>query len=99
MKLKTNTTITGSVPQSQDVRNEFINGMGTAEERIERLVPLFFSEEWRNENPNYTKNIPKTTETVFNETLNKQIKVAASAPATCDRLKKHNPSNIGNSGD
>jgi hypothetical protein len=32
----------GSAPQSQDVRNEFINGTGTAEDRIARLVPLFF---------------------------------------------------------
>jgi pimeloyl-ACP methyl ester carboxylesterase len=40
-----------SVPQSQEVRNEFVNGTGTAEDRIARLVPLFFPEEWRNENP------------------------------------------------
>ena len=77
----------GSVPQSQEVRNEFINRTGTAEERIARLVPLFFPEEWRNENPNYLERIPKTTETVLNETLNKQIEAAANAPATCDRLK------------
>jgi pimeloyl-ACP methyl ester carboxylesterase len=43
----------GSVPQSQEVRNEFVNGTGTAEDRIARLVPLFFPQEWRNENPNY----------------------------------------------
>jgi len=77
----------GSVPQSQEVRNEFINGTGTAEERIARLVPLFFPQEWRNENPNYLENIPKTTETILNQTLNKQIEASASAPSTCDRLK------------
>jgi pimeloyl-ACP methyl ester carboxylesterase len=77
----------GSVPQSQEVRNEFINGTGTAEERIARLVPLFFPEEWRNENPNYLENIPKTTEIVLNETLNRQIGAAANAPSTCDRLQ------------
>jgi pimeloyl-ACP methyl ester carboxylesterase len=77
----------GSVPQSQEVRNEFINRTGTAEERIARLVPLFFPEEWRNENPNYLENIPKTTETVLNETLNKQIEAAVSSPSTCDRIK------------
>ena len=64
-----------------------INGTGTAEERIARLVPLFFPEEWRNENPNYLENIPKTTETVLNETLNKQIEAAFSSSSTCDRLK------------
>jgi pimeloyl-ACP methyl ester carboxylesterase len=77
----------GSVPQSQEVRNEFVNGTGTAEDRIARLVPLFFPQEWRNENPNYLENIPKTTETILNQTLNKQIEAAANAPATCDRLK------------
>ncbi len=76
-----------SVPQSQEVRNEFMNGTGTAEERIARLVPLFFPEEWRNENPNYLENIPKTTETVLNETLNNQIAAASSSSSTCDRLK------------
>jgi pimeloyl-ACP methyl ester carboxylesterase len=77
----------GSVPQSQEVRNEFVNRTGTAEDRIARLVPLFFPQEWRNGNPNYLENIPKTTETILNQTLNKQIEAAANAPATCDRLK------------
>ena len=77
----------GNVPQSQEVRNEFINGTGTAEDRIARLVPLFFPQEWRSENPNYLENIPKTTEIILNETLNKQIEAAANAPSTCDRLK------------
>ncbi|MDW0154593.1 MAG: alpha/beta hydrolase, partial [Nitrososphaeraceae archaeon] len=75
------------VPQSQEVRNEFVNGTGTAEDRITRLVPLFFPEEWRNENPNYLENIPKSTETILNQTLNKQIEAAANAPSTCERLK------------
>jgi pimeloyl-ACP methyl ester carboxylesterase len=77
----------GSVPHSQEVRNEFVNGTGTAEDRIARLVPLFFPKEWRNENPNYLENLPKSTETILNQTLNKQIEAAANAPATCDRLK------------
>jgi pimeloyl-ACP methyl ester carboxylesterase len=76
-----------SVPQSQEVRNEFINGTGTAEDRIARLVPLFFPQQWRNENPNYLENIPKTTETILNQTLNIQIEAAANSAPTCDRLK------------
>jgi pimeloyl-ACP methyl ester carboxylesterase len=76
-----------SIPQSQEVRNEFVNRRGTAEERIARLVPLFFPQEWRNQNPNYLERIPKSTETILNQTLNKQIEAAANAPATCDRLK------------
>jgi pimeloyl-ACP methyl ester carboxylesterase len=76
-----------SVPQSQEVRNEFVNRTGTAEERISRLVPLFFPQEWRNENPNYLENIPKTTETILNQTLNQQIEAAANSAPTCDRLE------------
>ena len=76
-----------SVPQSQEVRNEFVNGTGTAEDRIARLVPLFFPQEWRNENPNYLENIPKTTETILNQTLNKQIEAATNSAPTCERLR------------
>ena len=63
------------------------NGTGTSEERIARVVPLFFPEEWRNENPNYLDNIPKTTETVLNETLGRQLESALNWQGTCDRLK------------
>ena len=73
--------------QARKFLSVLTNGTGTAEERIARLVPLFFPEEWRNENPNYLENIPKTTETVLNETLNKQIEAAFSGQRTCDRLK------------
>src|SRR5919112_1605998 len=40
---------------SQDVINRLSNGTGSAMDRIERLVHLFYPEEWRNENPNYLK--------------------------------------------
>ncbi|MDN5847052.1 MAG: alpha/beta hydrolase [Candidatus Nitrosocosmicus sp.] len=76
-----------SVPPSQEFLSVLTNGTGTAEERIARLVPLFFPEEWRYENPNYLENIPKTTETVLNETLDKQIEAAFSSSSTCDSLK------------
>jgi pimeloyl-ACP methyl ester carboxylesterase len=76
-----------SVPPSQEASNEFANRTGTAEERIARLVPLFFPEEWRNENPNYLENIPKTTETVLNETLDRQAEAFSIWQGPCDRLK------------
>ena len=76
-----------SVPPSQEVQNALANGTGTAEDRIARLVPLFFPQEWRNENPNYLKYIPKTTETIPNQTLSKQLEASANSEATCDRLK------------
>jgi pimeloyl-ACP methyl ester carboxylesterase len=76
-----------SVPQSQDVRNEFVNGTGTAEDRIARLVPLFFPQEWRNENPNYLKDLTKTTETISNKTLDQQIEAIFNWTGVCSKLK------------
>jgi pimeloyl-ACP methyl ester carboxylesterase len=78
---------TASVPARQEVLKEFANGTGTAEEKIARLVPLFFPQEWRNENINHHENKPKTTETILNQTLNKQLESAINWPSTCDRLK------------
>jgi pimeloyl-ACP methyl ester carboxylesterase len=77
----------GSVPPSQEFLSVLTNGTGTSEERIARAVPFFFPQEWRNENPNYLDNIPKTTETVLNETLSRQLEAVFNWPSTCDRLK------------
>lgn len=63
------------------------NRSGTATERIERSVPLFFPGDWRNENPNYLEIIPKSTETVSNQTINKQNEAISNWQGTCDRLK------------
>jgi pimeloyl-ACP methyl ester carboxylesterase len=76
-----------SVPPSQEFLSVLTNGTGTAEERIARIVPFFYPEEWRNENPNYLENIPKTTETVLNETLSRQLNAAVNWQSTCDRVE------------
>ena len=56
--------------QVKEVINAITNETGTAEDRIARFLPLiFFPEKWRNENPNYLESIPKTTETISNQTL------------------------------
>jgi pimeloyl-ACP methyl ester carboxylesterase len=44
-------------------------------------------EKWRNENPNYLENIPESTETVLNKTVEKQTEAFFTWPGTCDRLK------------
>ena len=54
--------------------NAITNETGTAEERIARLHPIFFPEEWRKENPNYLESIPKTTEIISNQTLSQHKK-------------------------
>jgi pimeloyl-ACP methyl ester carboxylesterase len=76
-----------SVPSSQQVLNALANGTGTAEERIARLVPLFFPQEWRNENPNYLEYIRRTTERIPNQTLSKQLEARGNWAGTCDRLE------------
>jgi pimeloyl-ACP methyl ester carboxylesterase len=76
-----------SVPSSPQVLNALTNGTGTAEERKSRLVPLFFPQEWRNENPNYLESIPRTTETIPNQTLSNQLEARGNWAGTCDRLE------------
>src|SRR5215207_9862037 len=49
-----------SIQPSMEVLNAMTNETGTAEDRIAKLHPIFFPEEWRNENPNYLESIPKT---------------------------------------
>jgi pimeloyl-ACP methyl ester carboxylesterase len=71
---------------SQDVINTLSNGTGTAMERIERLLHIFFPEEWRNENPNYLKDLPKTTETISNKTLDQQIEAIFNWTGVCTKL-------------
>jgi pimeloyl-ACP methyl ester carboxylesterase len=72
---------------SQDVVNTLSNGTGNAMERIERLLHLFFPEEWRNENPNYLKDLTKTAETIPNKTLDQQIEAIFNWTGVCSKLK------------
>lgn len=77
-----------SVLPSQEVINVLTNGTGTAEDRIERFLPLSFPEEWRNENPNYLEeDIPKTTEIILNETLDQHIEGLLNWTGVCNKLK------------
>src|SRR5918992_1754573 len=72
---------------SQDVINALSNGTGSAMDRIEILVHLFYPEEWRNENPNYLKDLPKTTETISNKTLDQQTEAIFNWTGVCTKLK------------
>ncbi len=75
-----------SVRPSQEVLNALTNETGTAEDRIERFLPLIFSEKWRNENPNYLEGIPKTTETISNQTLSHQLEAIVNWAGICNKL-------------
>lgn len=76
-----------SRPPSQQAINTLANGSGTAMDRRERLLPLLFPEKWRNENPNYLKDVPKTIETIPNKTLDQQIEAIFNWTGTCSKLK------------
>jgi pimeloyl-ACP methyl ester carboxylesterase len=76
-----------SVLPSHEVLNALTNGTGTAEDRIGRFLPLLFPEEWRNENPNYLEDLPKTTETIPNQTLSQQVEAIANWAGICNKLK------------
>ena len=69
-----------------EVLNAMTNETGTAEDRIAKLHPIFFPEEWRNENPNYLESIPKTTETISNQTLSQHKQAIANWTGTCNKL-------------
>jgi pimeloyl-ACP methyl ester carboxylesterase len=75
-----------SIQPSQEVLNAMTNETGTAEDRIARLHPLFFPEEWRKENTNYLESIPKTTETISNQTLSQYKEAIANWEGTCNKL-------------
>ena len=72
---------------SSQVINILSNGSGTAMERIEKFLPLFFPEKWRNENPNYLERIPKTIETIPNKTLDQHTEAMFNWTGTCSKLK------------
>ncbi|HJT84090.1 MAG TPA: alpha/beta hydrolase [Nitrososphaeraceae archaeon] len=75
-----------SIQPSQEVLNAMTNETGTAEDRISRLHPLFFPEEWRKENPNYLDTIPKSTEIISNQTLSQHKQAIANWTGTCNKL-------------
>jgi pimeloyl-ACP methyl ester carboxylesterase len=76
-----------SLPPSQEVQNALANQTATSEEKFSELVPLALPEKWRNENPDYLENLPISSETVLNETVEKQTEAFFTWPGTCDRLK------------
>ena len=72
---------------ASQVINILSNASGTAMERIEKFLPLFFPEKWRNENPNYLERIPKTIETIPNKTLDQHTEAMFNWTGTCSKLK------------
>jgi pimeloyl-ACP methyl ester carboxylesterase len=85
---QTTSSSTPEVMPSPEVMKVFTNQSGTSQERIQRILPLMFPEEWRMKNPDYLEKIPKSTETIPNKTLDNQLEAVINWPGTCNRLSE-----------
>jgi pimeloyl-ACP methyl ester carboxylesterase len=85
---QTTSSLTSEVMPSPEVMKVFTNQSGTSQERIQRILPLMFPEEWRMKNPDYLEKIPKSTETIPNKTLDNQLEAVINWPGTCNRLSE-----------
>lgn len=75
-----------SIPPSPEAMKVFENQSGTESERLQKFLPILFPEQWRILNPNYTQNLPTTTEIVSNKTLDLQTKAIVNWSGTCNQL-------------
>lgn len=73
-------------PPSPEAMKVFANQSGTSRERLQNFLPLLFPEQWRMKDPNYFQNLPTTTETVPNKTLDLQTEAIINWAGTCNRL-------------
>lgn len=72
----------------REISETFANRMGTPTERIARLMPLLFPEEWQKAHPNYQSAIPRNTQVTPNQTLNLALDAALSWAGTCNQLQQ-----------
>ena len=77
-----------SLLPEEEVLNTFANKTGTPTERVARLMPLLFPEEWRKAHPNYQTAMPRNTEVTPNQTLNMELDAALSWRGTCNQLQQ-----------
>lgn len=75
-----------STPPSPEVIKALSNRSGTQLERLQRVLPILFPEEWRTQNPNYLQNLPRTTETIPIKTLDQQTEAIINWAGTCSQL-------------
>lgn len=73
-------------PPSPEAMKVFANQSGTSLERLQKFLPILFPEQWRTKYPNYYQNLPTTTETVSNKTLDLQTEAIINWAGTCNRL-------------
>jgi pimeloyl-ACP methyl ester carboxylesterase len=73
-------------PPSPEAMKVFANQSGTSLERLQKFLPILFPEQWRTKYPNYYQNLPTTTESVSNKTLDLQTEAIINWAGTCNRL-------------
>lgn len=74
-----------SVVPSPEVVDIFSNQSGNMMEMLQRFLPLLFPDHWRNSNPNFIQELPKSSEVAPIETL-KLHQAIINWTGTCDRL-------------
>jgi pimeloyl-ACP methyl ester carboxylesterase len=72
----------------KEVLDKFANKMGTPIERVARLMPLLFPEEWQKTHPNYQTAMPRNTQVTPNQTLNVALDAALSWRGACNQLQQ-----------
>ena len=73
-------------PPGPEAMKVFAKQSGTSQERLQKFLPIMFPEQWRTKYPNYYQNLPTTTETVPNKTLDLQTEAIINWAGTCNRL-------------
>jgi pimeloyl-ACP methyl ester carboxylesterase len=75
-----------SVAPSPEVLKIFSNQSGSTIERLQRFLPVLFPDEWRKNNPDLIRGLPKSTEISPIKTLNLQTEAITKWDGTCDRI-------------
>lgn len=84
-----------SIAPSPEVVDIFSNQSGNMMEMLQRFLPLLFPDHWRNSNPNFIQELPKSSEVASIETLKLQTKAITNWTGTCDRLGSiHQPTMV-----
>lgn len=84
-----------SIAPSPEVVDIFSNQSGNMMEMLQRFLPLLFPDQWRNSNPNFIQELPKSSEVASTETLKLQTEAITNWTGTCDRLGSiHQPTMV-----
>jgi pimeloyl-ACP methyl ester carboxylesterase len=76
----------GFVPPEEDALNAFADRSGTAEQRLARLLPYLFTEEWIASHSDYWAAMPRNAQISSNNTLNLEQDAGFSWKGVCNQL-------------